>query len=75
MGKIYWTACNSGSFLNGRRSAKTMLGAVRAARHYLNNELYGDGTISYYDSSDKEFIFRKDEKSIFTGNKWVRTDY
>ena len=73
---MFWTASNNSTFLVGRRQAKTMLSAVRAARSYLRNELYGDGTISYYAAEDEDTPIRTDEKSIFTGNKWeVHTDF
>lgn len=73
---IYWTAKNNSSFLNGSRSAKTMLGAVRAARRYVDGELYGEGTISYYNHPDcglAQDPIRIDSKTIFTGFKWVTT--
>jgi hypothetical protein len=73
---FYWTASNNNSFLNGRREAKTMLGAVRDARSYLRNELYGEGNISYYDSEDAETPIRTDEKTIFTNHRWeTRTEF
>jgi len=66
--KITWSAKNNSSFLNGERSAKTMRAAVRDAHHYLLNELYGEGIITYYEDGRP---VRQDEKSIFTGQKWV----
>jgi hypothetical protein len=66
--KITWSAKNNSSYLNGSRSAKTMRGAVKAARSYLLNELYGEGTITYY--ADGQPV-RQDEKSIHTGNLMV----
>ena len=72
MGKIYWTAKNNSSFLNGHRSAATMIGAVRAARRYVDGELYGEGKIYYRSEPDSCLEpMRTDEKSIFTGYKWV----
>ena len=71
---FYWTASNNSTFLNGYREAKNMLSAVRQARSYLRNELYGEGTISFYDDLDSDPT-RQDEKSIFTGNKWQTTIY
>jgi len=68
---ITWTAKNNSSYLNGTRNAKTMIGAVRAARHYLANELFGEGTITYF--VDDQPI-RHDEKSIFTGGRWETRD-
>jgi hypothetical protein len=49
---IYWTAKNNSSFLNGHRSAKTLIGAVRDARRYVDGELYGEGTIYYRSAPD-----------------------
>jgi len=73
---FYWTASNNSTFLVGRRQAKTMLSAVRDARSYLRNELYGEGTISYYESEDEDTPIRVEEKSILTNNKWeVRTNF
>lgn len=66
--KITWSAENNSSFLNGQRSAKTMRGAVIAARRYLYNELYGEGTITYYADG---YPVREDEKSIHTGDRMV----
>ena len=69
MKKITWTAKNNSSFLNGRREAKTELGAVRSARKYVENEIGGEGTIYYFKGYD-ETPFRTDSKTIFTGFKW-----
>lgn len=69
---IYWTAGNNSSYLNGYRTAKTMIGAVRAARSYLNNELYGEGTIRYWRNDPIESEpCRIDSKTIFTNYRWV----
>lgn len=70
MEKIYWTASNNNTFLSGCMSANGMLAAVRAARHYLRYELYGEGDITYYDSPDCETPIRQDSCNIFTGYKW-----
>jgi hypothetical protein len=67
---ITWTAKNNSSYLNGRRSANTMRGAVSAARRYLADELYGEGTILYYEGDDDTPI-REDEISIHTGMRMV----
>jgi hypothetical protein len=67
---IYWTAENNSSFLNGYREAKTMRAAVRDARHYLRNELIGEGTIRYFTDIEDAPV-RVDEKSLQTGYKWV----
>lgn len=64
----YWTARNNSSFLNGRRSAKTLRAAVIAARKYVCGELYGEGEITFFDANGN--VVRRDEKSIFTGQKW-----
>jgi len=64
---IEWTAKNSSTFLNGNRSAKTLRGAVRAARRYLRNELYGEGSIYIFVDGSP---VRKDEISMFTGYRW-----
>lgn len=69
---IRWTAKNNSSFLNGFRSAQTLRGAVRDARRYVMGELYGEGTIRYFDDSNRDYPTRIDECSIFTGEKWVR---
>ena len=67
MSNITWTAKNNSSFLNGQRKAKTIIGAVRAARAYIEGELYGEGeAIIMIDGQE----VRIDEKSIFTGFKW-----
>ena len=66
--KITWTASNKSSFLNGSRSAPTILAAVRAARAYVRGELYGEGTI--FIMVDGELV-RRDERSIFTRFQWV----
>ena len=73
---MFWTASNNSTFLVGRRQAKTMLSAVKAARSYLRNELYGEGSISYYASEDEDTPIRVEGKGIFTGNRWeVHTDF
>jgi len=75
---IYWTAKNNSSFLNGVREARTMLAAVRAARRYVDGELYGDGIISFYDDKNDYYTgqepIRSDSKTIFTNYKWVARD-
>ena len=76
MEKIYWTASNNSTFLTGRRSAKNMLAAVRAARKFLRGELYGEGNISYYDDPDYDMPIRTDEISMFTRWRWeIKTDF
>lgn len=68
--KIYWTAKNNSSFLNGNCQANTMRGAVRAARNYVDNELNGEGEILFFDDIDCAVPVRKDIKDIWTNNKW-----
>ena len=67
-GKITWSAKNNSSYLNGSRSAKTIRGAVTAARAYVMGELYGEGTLTIFADGSP---VRQDEKSIFTGQCWV----
>ena len=69
--QITWSAKNNSSFLNGSRPAKTITGAVRAARAYLNSELYGEGKITIYVDGDP---VRQDEKSLHTGGVWKTTE-
>jgi len=64
--QITWTAKNNSSYLNGSRSARTMRGAVRAARSYLANELFGEGTITYFVGGAP---VRQDEQSLHTGGR------
>lgn len=77
---VWWTASNNSSYLNGYRSAASMRSAVIAARSYLANELYGEGTISYYDHDPSDatcvpYPIRVDSKTIFTKHHWsVRTE-
>jgi hypothetical protein len=68
----YWTAKNNSSFLNGYRTAKTIIGAVRAGRRYVDSELCGEGRLVIADSIDGLHCnpVRVDSKSIFTNFKW-----
>ena len=68
MSKITWSAKNNSSFLNGGRSAKTIRGAVMAARRYVMGELFGEGIITIFEDGRP---IRQDERSIFTGMKWA----
>jgi hypothetical protein len=70
--RIFWTAKNSSSFLNGFRSAKTIRTAVRDARRYVNRELFGEGIIIYYAGNPAEYgrEIRVDELSVHTGYHW-----
>lgn len=45
-----WTACNPYSYLNGVVEARTLLGAVRAGRKYVEGELGGEGEIRIWES-------------------------
>lgn len=73
---VYWTASNNSSFLNGFRVAKSLRAAIIAARRYVDNELYGEGKISFLDGPDScACLLRQDEKSIFTGYKWRVYDW
>lgn len=65
--KITWSAKNNSSYLNGSRSAPSILAAVRAARAYVRGELYGEGTLTIYVDGQP---VREDERSIFTGYRW-----
>ena len=67
---IYWSAHNNSTYLNGCRAAKTMRSAVKDARTYLKNELYGEGIIHYFENKDFSSPIRTDEKSIFTKFRW-----
>jgi hypothetical protein len=69
--KVTWTASNNSSYLVGEREASSMLASVRDARAYIRGELYGEGkaTISF-----DGVPVRQDERSIFTGFRWVVTD-
>lgn len=67
MKKVTWTAKNNSSFLNGQRSAQSIQAAVKAARKYIREELYGEGTATIFVDSSP---VRQDECSIFTKFKW-----
>ena len=64
---ITWSAENNSSYLNGSRSAPSILAAVRAARAYVRGELYGEGVLTVYVDG---LPVRQDERSIFTGYRW-----
>jgi len=73
MSKITWTAGNNSSFLNGIREANSVVGAVRAARQHIRDELYGEGKATIFEDGHP---VRQDERSIHTGFKWeVRKDF
>jgi len=71
MTKITWSAKNNNSYLNGSRSATTVRAAVRAGRAYVMGELYGEGTLTIFVDGHP---VRQDERSIFTGFRWVVAD-
>ena len=72
MSNVTWTASNNSSFLNGEREAKTIKGAVRAARQYVRGELMGEGRITIFEDG---VPVREDRCDMFTGNQWkTRTD-
>ncbi len=60
--KIAWTASNNNSFLRGYRVANCMRTAVRDAHAYVDGELSGNGSVSYY-PADKTgaYPIRRDE--------------
>lgn len=62
-----WKAINTnGCGLSG--VSETIIGAIRAGRHAVDYELYQSGKVIIYDTDGDEI--RRDERSIFTGNKW-----
>jgi hypothetical protein len=69
--RVTWSAKNNSSFLKGHRNATSVMAAVRAGREYVREELYGEGTLSIF--IDDECV-RQDERSIFTGFKWLVTE-
>lgn len=63
------TACNPYNYLNGVVEARTLLGAVRAGRKYVEGELGGEGEIRIRESIDggrTRKPVRTDEKGIFS---------
>lgn len=68
---IFWTAHNDSRYLTGYRQANSLRAAVRDARHYLDNELYGNGIICYFAGEPGEWDspIRIDAKR-FPGDKW-----
>lgn len=64
-----WIAKNNSTIMIKERTAPSKLAAVRAARKFIRNELYGEG---------KAHIFRNGapiethEKSIFSGMRWIK---
>jgi hypothetical protein len=72
--KITWTAKNSNSHLNGSRSAKTIMGAVRAAIAYANGELGGEGVITIMEDGEAVRDYRAGLVHGSPRGKWVRTE-
>lgn len=69
---IYYEAHNNSTYMTGaRRVAKSMRSAVIAARSFLDNNLYGEGVINYFDAQDAEWPIRVDEKGLHTGYRMV----
>jgi len=66
---FFWSAKNSNSYLNGCREAKTLRAAVRDARRYVRDELYGEGEIAFFEG-DLDNPVRVDRRDIRTGNRW-----
>lgn len=70
---IWWRAGNNSTVMYGFRTCASVLQAVRAARHYIRNELYGEGIVEYFDTNPDDYDvapFRREERSIFTNFKW-----
>jgi hypothetical protein len=74
MSKITWTGSNNSSFLIGSRSAKTILGAVRAAISYGNNELYGEGKLTIFDDGQPIRVYESGLLAGTAKGDWRRTD-
>ena len=66
-GQFEWSGSNNSTFMVGTERAVTLLGAVRAARHYLRYTLCGEGRIKVYHRGE---LVRTDERSIHTGYRW-----
>jgi hypothetical protein len=66
--QITWSAKNNSSYLNGARTARTVRGAVTAARAYVMSELYGEGTLTIFEAGEP---VRQDERSIQTAYRWT----
>ena len=65
---ITWTAGNHHTFLNGHIPAKTIKGAVIAARRYLRQECAQDmGTLTIYVD---DIPVRTDRCDVFTSYRW-----
>lgn len=69
-----WTARDPYSYLNGVVEARTLLGAVRAGRKYVEGELGGEGEIRVWESIDGGRawkLVRTDEKGILSMTGWA----
>lgn len=64
-----WSAKNNNTYMRQERTAATKLSAVRAARHFVRNELYGEGTAYIYRNG---VLIETHERSIFTQMRWVK---
>lgn len=69
-GKVFWSAKNNSSFLNGRREAKSLRAAVQAARRYVRYELNGEGEIAFFAEGDLNNPIRVDRRDAWTGYRW-----
>lgn len=72
--KITWTGSNNSSFLNGERSAKTILGAVRAAIAYGNSELCGEGKLTIMQDGQPVRVYEAGLLAHTARFAWKRTD-
>ena len=68
---ITWTASNENNQLIGKRTANTVLAAVRAGRDYIRRELNGEGRVTIYKDGIE---IRQDRRDIFTAWKWEITN-
>lgn len=68
--KIYWSAKNNSSYLNGCREAKSLRAAVIHARCYVRDELLGEGEIAYFEEGDLDNPVRVDRRDAWTGYRW-----
>jgi hypothetical protein len=65
---ITWNAGNNSTYMTRSRAANTVLGANRAARKFIRNELFGEGSATIYVDAHP---FMSIERSIFTKFQWV----
>jgi hypothetical protein len=72
--KITWSGKNSSSYLDGSRSAKTVLGAVRAAIRYGNYELYGEGQLTIFADGQPIRVYEAGLLAGTAKGDWIRTD-